>query len=487
MKVYFRVDGSAQIGLGHLVRCIALAQMLQEEFSIHFISTEIPGDIIRQIEDNGFIFSKINSEDDFFCLLTGKEIVVLDNYFYKTDYQRRVRATGSKLVCIDDNFSCHFVADVLINHGVLDAAEYSCEPYTKLLLGPKFSLLRRPFFSSISQPHKISQRNDVFLCFGGSDIYNLTLFYLEKLLMYEEIKSVHIVVGTAFKYLEQLKNFISKNVRVHLHKNISAEDLIEVIRKCKIAIVPGSTVSYECACVGIGILCGYYVDNQRNMANTMMTTGMAVNVEDFMNPENERFSSELKNMLKGEIKKEYMIQRSFFDGKAGQRFLKEFQQLSDQLNVWGRKAVFSDGDLLFEWVNEPGVRGNAIDNKSILYNEHAKWFNAKLVSELTYIYLFFLEEKELGQVRFDWEDDSFIVDYSICAKMRGRGYGGLLLSKAIGMLSKEYLKNYSLKGIVRKSNEASASIFRKLNFEERNDRIGEQEVIVFNKHIVHNS
>ena len=72
MKVYFRVDGSAQIGLGHLVRCIALAQMLQEEFSVHFISKEIPGEIIRQIEDSRFVFSRINSEDDFFCLLTRK-------------------------------------------------------------------------------------------------------------------------------------------------------------------------------------------------------------------------------------------------------------------------------------------------------------------------------------------------------------------------------------------------------------------------------
>ena len=192
-------------------------------------------------------------------------------------------------------------------------------------------------------------------------------------------------------------------------------------------------------------------------------------------------------MLSRGIERDCMIQRSIFDGKAAQRFLNEFRQLSDQLNVWGRKAVFSDNDLLFEWVNDSEVRSNAVNNKSISYDEHTKWFHAKLKSGLTYIYLFFLGEKELGQVRFDWEQNSFIVDYSVCVQMRGRGYGGLILINAIGMLSKEYPQNYNLKGVVRKSNEASASIFRKLAFEEKNGWIRENEFIFFNKLIIHTS
>ena len=116
--------------------------------------------------------------------------------------------------------------------------------------------------------------------------------------MFEEINRLHIVVGVAFEYIDELKNVISTNARVQLYQNISAEELVKVIRKCKIAIVPGSTISFECACVGIGILCGYYVDNQKNMAHTMMATGMGVNVGDFMNRENKEFSFELKKYAK---------------------------------------------------------------------------------------------------------------------------------------------------------------------------------------------
>ena len=40
--VKVRADGSAEIGLGHLVRCIALAEMLQDDFDIEFCSMAMP-------------------------------------------------------------------------------------------------------------------------------------------------------------------------------------------------------------------------------------------------------------------------------------------------------------------------------------------------------------------------------------------------------------------------------------------------------------
>ena len=47
-KVYIRTDGSPEIGLGHLTRCIALAYMLKKDFAITFVCKEIPEKISRE-------------------------------------------------------------------------------------------------------------------------------------------------------------------------------------------------------------------------------------------------------------------------------------------------------------------------------------------------------------------------------------------------------------------------------------------------------
>lgn len=83
--------------------------------------------------------------DDFLTYLTGKEIVVLDNYFFTTDYQRAIKGKGCKLVCVDDMHDKHYVADVVINHALTDTSLFEVEPYTKLAIGNNWALLRKPF------------------------------------------------------------------------------------------------------------------------------------------------------------------------------------------------------------------------------------------------------------------------------------------------------------------------------------------------------
>ena len=36
-RVYFRADGHAKMGLGHVIRSLALAEMLKEDFDCYFI------------------------------------------------------------------------------------------------------------------------------------------------------------------------------------------------------------------------------------------------------------------------------------------------------------------------------------------------------------------------------------------------------------------------------------------------------------------
>lgn len=75
--------------------------------------------------------------------------MVLDNYFFTTDYQRAIKEKGCCLVCVDDMHDKHYVADVVINHGLTDESLFDVEPYTKLCLGFDWALLRHPFIEAV--------------------------------------------------------------------------------------------------------------------------------------------------------------------------------------------------------------------------------------------------------------------------------------------------------------------------------------------------
>ena len=94
-KVYIRADADKQIGFGHFIRCLALADMLKEHFDCFFY-TQQPSDY--QIEEINKIctLKSLPSDDRKFQLfldeLSGSEIVVLDNYFFTSDYQKAISA-----------------------------------------------------------------------------------------------------------------------------------------------------------------------------------------------------------------------------------------------------------------------------------------------------------------------------------------------------------------------------------------------------------
>lgn len=271
-RIYFRADGNAKLGLGHITRSLALADMLKEFFEIFFIIQEPSEQVVAQIQEvtsNVIILPKTENyldEAGYIAqkYLTGKEIVVLDGYHFQTEYQKIIKNTGVKLVCIDDLHAWHFVADMVINHaGGVKESNYSCEPYTKLCLGLEYALLRKPFLEAAKQERVIEKIENVFICFGGSDPHNFTEKALKACIEAQVFKEIHVVVGSAYTHFESLKNLSFQEKNVFLYKNLNAEILCEVMQKCHVGIVPASSIAYECLAVGMYLIVGYYTENQK--------------------------------------------------------------------------------------------------------------------------------------------------------------------------------------------------------------------------------
>ncbi|MDW8301671.1 MAG: UDP-2,4-diacetamido-2,4,6-trideoxy-beta-L-altropyranose hydrolase [Bacteroidia bacterium] len=253
-KIYFRADGNSQIGLGHITRSLALADMLKEHFEICVLIQEPLTEVFAQIQEVTKNIIVLPQTTDYLAeacyiaekYLTGKEIVVLDGYNFQTEYQKIIKNTGVKLVCIDDLHAWHFVADVVINHaGGVKETDYSCEPYTKLCLGLEYALLRKPFLEAAQQERTIEKIENAFICFGGSDPHNFTEKALQACLEAKIFKEIHVVVGSAYPYFEQIKNLTNHEKNIFLYQNLNAQDLCNVMKKCHLGIVPASSVAIE--------------------------------------------------------------------------------------------------------------------------------------------------------------------------------------------------------------------------------------------------
>ena len=189
----------------------------------------------------------------FLNQLEGDEIVVLDNYFYTTDYQKKIKAKGCKLVCIDDMHDKHYVADVVINHDNVPSNEFDIEPYTRLCVGMQYVLLRPPFLKPL---HNYQRNINVVVNFGGSDPFCLTDKMVTMLRRINAPYHIVVILGE--------KTFLSESNRekVKICKNLSAQKMADLFETSAFGILPASTVSLEAISRGLPLLLGYYMENQ---------------------------------------------------------------------------------------------------------------------------------------------------------------------------------------------------------------------------------
>jgi spore coat polysaccharide biosynthesis predicted glycosyltransferase SpsG len=202
----------------------------------------------------------------------------LDNYFFTTDYQRAVKAKGCKLVCIDDMHDKHYVADIVINHGIDNPALFSVEPYTRLCLGMEWALLRKPFMEA-SVKNKKKQYNskteNIAISFGGVDSYHLTDKFIALTQQDMQVKRIDAITGE--KYQTALSSDLLKNV--FFHRSIPAQAVADIFSTCDLAILSASTICLEALACRATVAAGYYVDNQKEFYQYLKQSNWLISLD----------------------------------------------------------------------------------------------------------------------------------------------------------------------------------------------------------------
>ena len=282
-KIYFRADGSNDIGMGHIIRSLALADMIKDEFDCIFVTRFVNEYIIKEIEKSCSSYIKLSENkhkhfDEFITCLKKEDTVVLDNYFFTTAYQKQIKAIGCKLVCIDDMHDKHYVADVVINHLIgLKKEQFSIESYTKLCLGRDYALLRKPFLNVITR--KRTEQKRCLVCIGGADKHNITANIVSLLEEIESVEVIDVILGSTYLFKNELEKVISISIKkINIFSSLSSVDMAECMQIADFGILPASSISIEAMAVGMPFLVGYYVDNQKeyyqNLVKESPTIGL---------------------------------------------------------------------------------------------------------------------------------------------------------------------------------------------------------------------
>ena len=448
INLYIRVDGYSEIGLGHLYRCMSLADMIEKFFNIIFVCKKIPNDVINLIKNSNYSIFSIEKEEEFLVLIQRKDFVLLDGYDFNLEYQKIIKSKECKLIIIDDVHENKFYADLIINQNpAISEKDYSIVSPVKFALGLDYVLLRRPFLNATNFVRNASAIKKVLICFGGADKLNLTESTLIETLKFSKFEQISVVTGSEYKNRDIIDNYSLKYDYVRHYHNITANQISDLMLNSDLGIIPSSGIVLEALACKMNIISGMYADNQKLLFKYLAENKFITSANNFSKAD--------LNAALLEVVDKRIISNNVIDGKSPFRIFCIFLDLACNL----RPANLNDIELLFNWANDKSVRKNSINKDNILWDNHIKWFSSKVQSKKTVIYILDIFTKSVGQIRYDFNGDYWEIDYSIDTDYQGMGLGKYILSKTLLKF-----ENKTIKGNVLSTNISSIKAFQSVGF-----------------------
>lgn len=259
LKIVFRVDGGSEIGMGHVMRCLALANSFSKNINVSFI-IKFQEKVINLLEERGYKIKILNSticykkeikEVKNIMKSEKVDILITDAYHIDQNYLSEVKKNVKKLVSISLTDSFAYPSDIVVD-GEIYATKLnyqSVDSSSVFLLGTDYVLLREEFQNLPKR--EIDENIDVIMVtVGGGDPLNLTPKIVQAL---EKIKKynfkVKIVIGPAFNNLtEILKKVTKTNLEISLYFN--TKKMSQLMLKSDLAISAGGSTLYELAATG---------------------------------------------------------------------------------------------------------------------------------------------------------------------------------------------------------------------------------------------
>lgn len=332
MIIVFRADASTEIGIGHVMRCLTLADALKERgASAVFLCRELEGHMGGAIRSRGHEVRFLPVLDGFegdaratvaAIARDGKaDWIVADHYGIDRHWED-IAAPAARRICViggpaDRQHRCDLLHDQNYFHDHEAMWRPLVPASARLLLGPRFALLRPEFRAA--RERRVDPRRRVFVSFGGADAPNATAMALKALVKACPGVEADVVIGSANRHAAALEAMAREMPGIHLH--VSPPGLASLMAGAGLAVCGGGLTLFEGLCVGLPSIVVSIAPNQSLAVKALAADGLCSFAGEIANLDEGALARRIGALWGAEREREEMAARGMelVDGQGAAR------------------------------------------------------------------------------------------------------------------------------------------------------------------------
>jgi UDP-2,4-diacetamido-2,4,6-trideoxy-beta-L-altropyranose hydrolase len=472
-RILFRCDASSELGLGHLIRCHALADELAQRGLEPWFAARLRDcngiDGLRAHDHHLIEMSEPTSDEPpaIAALLASQDkrrrrqfnAVVLDHYDLGAQWLLQARKLAPKLIVVDDLANRVLPCDVVIN-GNLGARTEQYDGLAPrnalLLLGSRYSLLH----ASMTAAHDVAasrthgEIRNVLVTLGGTEQSRALRAILEALQVALPNAAVDLVLGSPDKAAAQLRH---DGLRIHFA--LRGHEMARLMLDADLAIGGGGMTALERCSLGLPSIAIRVASNQDTVVDALAAAGAVVDGGSTASLAAQNLVEPIRALARDEGRRSEMGRRGWelVDGRGAIRVAHHI----DGVRI--RRARLGDAHRLWTWRNDPFTRAMSSDTDSIAFDDHVRWLRLTLADPMRMLLIGWNGAGELGQVRFDRRAAQAEVSISVAPEHRGT-VGGLLLRAGISHFRRTW-PDLPILAQIKAENDASRGMFERARFE----------------------
>ena len=295
--ILFRADGNAQIGSGHIMRSLSIADAFRvKQKTCLFVLADKTFQSF--IEDRGYETCILDSDyrdmdaelekiKQIVCSYN-PQMIIFDSYYVTRKYLQELKSLA-RLIYIDDLASFAYPVDVLVNYNAYGPnIDYNKLYFNEKILLPKTILgIRyaplREMFQCVSKREQSKEVKNILVSTGGADSIHLALRLVQYIACDTQSQAYHFLVGAMNSDFARIKKNAEKNSNIHIHHNV--KNMKSLISSCDLAVSAAGSTMYEIAACGVPMITYVLADNQIYGAEAFDKLGLAVSCGDLRNKE----------------------------------------------------------------------------------------------------------------------------------------------------------------------------------------------------------